>query len=309
MRGEREARAGQPPAAALAVVVGVLLVSSVGLAAVRDRAYPRRPVDATVLYVRSGPVLQRMALSFDALLADVYWIRAIQHYGGTRRSADPAKRYHLLEPLLSLAVSLDPHFNIVYRFGAIFLAEPWPGGPGRPDQAIALLERGLRARPGNWRYMQDIGFIYYWWLHDYEQAAAWFERAAAQPGAPPWLRALAASTLAEGGRREASRALWTAIRESAEESWLRQNAERRLRQLDALDQRDRLQALVDRYAAAGGSRPFTWARLIESGYLAAVPLDPEGAPFELGEFSGTVEIAPDSPLQPMPAEPPAARAR
>jgi tetratricopeptide (TPR) repeat protein len=309
MRGERETRAGQPPAAALAVVVGVLLVSSVGLAAVRDRAYPRRPVDATVLYVRSGPVLQRMALSFDALLADVYWIRAIQHYGGTRRSADPAKRYHLLEPLLSLAVSLDPHFNIVYRFGAIFLAEPWPGGPGRPDQAIALLERGLRARPGNWRYMQDIGFIYYWWLHDYEQAAAWFERAAAQPGAPPWLRALAASTLAEGGRREASRALWTAIRESAEESWLRQNAERRLRQLDALDQRDRLQALVDRYAAAGGSRPFTWARLIESGYLAAVPLDPEGAPFELGEFSGTVEIAPDSPLQPMPAEPPAARAR
>jgi tetratricopeptide (TPR) repeat protein len=309
MRGERAAGSGQPPATALAVVVGVLLLSSAGLAAVRDRAYPRSPLDATVLYVRSGPVLQRIALSFDALLADVYWIRAIQHYGGTRRSADPAKRYHLLEPLLSLAVSLDPHFNIVYRFGAIFLAEPWPGGPGRPDQAIALLERGLRARPGNWRYMQDIGFIHYWWLHQYEQAAAWFERAAAQPGAPPWLHALAASTLAEGGRREASRALWTAIHESAEENWLRRTAERRLRQLDALDQRDRLQALVDRYAAAGGPRPFTWARLIESGYLAAVPLDPEGVPFELGEYSGSVEVAADSPLQPMPAEPPAARAR
>lgn len=309
MTGRRAAVPGQPPATALATAVAVLLLSSVGLAIARDRAYPRSPVEASVLYVQSGPVLQRLALSFDALLADVYWIRAIQHYGGTRRSTDPAKRYHLLEPLLSLAVSLDPHFNIVYRFGAIFLAEPWPGGPGRPDQAIALLERGLRARPGHWRYMQDIGFIYYWWLHDYERAAGWFERAAAQAGAPPWLHALAASTLAEGGRREASRALWTAIHDSAEESWLRATAARRLRQLDALDQRDRLQALVDRYVAAGGSRPYTWRGLIERGYLAAVPLDPEGAPFELGEFSGTVEVAADSPLQPMPAEPPAARAR
>jgi tetratricopeptide (TPR) repeat protein len=309
MRGQRAAVSGQPPAAALATAVAVLLLSSVGLAVVRDRAYPRSTIEATVLYVQSGAVLERLALSFDALVADVYWIRAIQHYGGTRRSTDPSKRYHLLEPLLSLAVSLDPHFNIVYRFGAIFLAEPWPGGPGRPDQAIALLERGLRARPGNWRYMQDIGFIHYWWLHDYERAAAWFERAAAQPGAPPWLRALAASTLAEGGRREASRALWTAIHESAEEDWLRQNAARRLRQLDALDQRDRLQALVDRYVAAGGPKPYTWRRLVERGYLAAVPLDPEGVPFELGEYSGSVEIAADSPLQPMPAEPPAARAR
>ena len=34
---------------------------------------------------------------------------------------------------------------MAYQFGALFLAEQPPGGPGRPDLAIALLEKGLRA--------------------------------------------------------------------------------------------------------------------------------------------------------------------
>ena len=38
-----------------------------------------------LLYVRSGEAAKRIALAFDALAADVYWIRAIQHYGGDRR--------------------------------------------------------------------------------------------------------------------------------------------------------------------------------------------------------------------------------
>ena len=62
-----------------------------------------------------------------------------------------------------LTTTLDPRFNIAYRFGAIFLAEPYPGGAGRPDLAIALLEKGLRARPDKWEYMQDIGFVHYWY--------------------------------------------------------------------------------------------------------------------------------------------------
>ena len=53
----------------------------------------------------------------------------------------------------------------------MFLAEPYPGGPGRPDLAIALLEKGLRERPDKWEYMQDIGFVHYWYDHDYRAAA------------------------------------------------------------------------------------------------------------------------------------------
>ena len=53
---------------------------------------------------------------------------------------EPDKNYDLLYPLLDLVTTLDPRFNVAYRFGAIFLVRAAPGGPGRPDLAIALLE-------------------------------------------------------------------------------------------------------------------------------------------------------------------------
>ena len=50
--------------------------------------------------------------------------------------------------------------------------------------------------------MQDIGFVHYWWHHDYQAAADGSARASEVPGAPWWLRSLAATTLAEGGDRD-----------------------------------------------------------------------------------------------------------
>jgi len=294
----------------LGALLVLLVAVAVGLQVVRDRAYPRDPIAESVLYVQSPAVMKRLALSFDPLVADVYWIRALQHFGGTRRSADSVKRYELLYPLLTIATELDPLFNIAYRFGSLFLAEPPPGGPGRPDQAIALLERGLEARPDSWRYMQDIGFIYYWWVHDYEAAADWFDRAADVPGAPWWLRSLAATTLVQGGDRQASRALWRSLLESADDNeWLRRDSARRLQQLDALDRIDELAVAVSRYQAAGGQPPYRWADLHRRGFVRGTPLDPTSTPFVLDPLTGRVEVARDSPLWPMPAEPPGGRSR
>src|SRR5262249_6230127 len=153
-------------------------------------------------------------------------------------------------PLLDLTTSLDPSFNIAYRFGSIFLAEPYPGGAGRPDLAIALLEKGLRHQPDKWEYMQDIGFVHYWWRHDYKTAAEWFDKAGQVPEAPWFLKSLAANTLAEGGDRRSSRLMWESIRDSAEIDWLRNDADRRLKQLDVLDFMVRVQAAIDRYTSA-----------------------------------------------------------
>jgi hypothetical protein len=297
-----------PATPALAAAVAALLTASIGLSIARERTFPADRAEADLLYVRSGAVADRLALGYDALAADVYWIRALQHFGGTRRSEAQDKRYELLYPLLSMAVALDPLFTIAYRFGAIFLAEPWPGGPGRPDQAIALLQRGLEVRPQNWRYMQDIGFVHYWHYHDFKKAAEWFERGAAQPGAPFWMRSLAATTLAQGGDRTASRLLWETLQQS-DNDWLRRDAARRLRQLDALDQIDQLRAVIARFAAGGGTRPYSWDALLRAGYLRRVPLDPDGVPYELGPWSGDVMLGESSPLQPLPAEPPGGSAR
>lgn len=284
-----------PIVAAIACLAG-----AIALQIARDRVFPR-DVAATqaFLYVRSPAAIKRLTLGFDALAADLYWIRAIQHYGGERLSSAAGSRtYHLLYPLLDLTTTLDPYFNIAYRFGAIFLSEQHPGGPGRPDQAVALLRRGVAVQPDKWQYYHDIGFVYYWSLDDPTTAATWFQRGSELPDAPAWLKPLAASMLTQGTDRTSARYLWRQILNSDEE-WLRRSAERALAQLDALDAIDLLTARVKAVPRAPG-QPYSWESMVRAGHLRGIPPDPSGTPFELDPQTGEVRVSPSSPLMPMP---------
>ncbi len=275
----------------------------------RERVDARTPPPGApqILYVRSPAAAARLALSYSSIAADVYWMRAVQHYGRTRLDREGTGRYELLFPLLDLATTLDPFFNVAYRFGAIFLTEPPPGGPGRPDLAVALLRKGLEAQPHRWEFAQDIGFVYYR-TGDYDTAAEWFGRAAGMDDAPNWLRPLEAVTRTQGGRRESSRQLWTEIAAQAgpEEDWLRDQASFRLRQLDALDQIDALEAVTRRFEERTGNPPRAWMDLVRTGELAGIPVDPAGVAYQLNPWWGLVSLDPASPLNPLPAADPAA---
>src|SRR5262245_6886426 len=138
------------PGREIAAIV-VLLFAVVGIQVWAERSQPLglpAGVSGNLLYVQSPAFMTRAALSYDALAADIYWIRAIQHYGGTKLAvgADDGRnrpQYDLLYPLLDLTTSLDPNFDIAYGFGAVFLAEPYPSGAGRPDLAIMLLQKAM----------------------------------------------------------------------------------------------------------------------------------------------------------------------
>jgi hypothetical protein len=287
----------------MVVLAVVAFAAAVSLQIVRDRWYPRGDTELEqILYVRSGAALQRITLSFDAVAADVYWIRAIQHYGGDRLSGPKAQtKYQLLYPLLDLTTTLDPYFNIAYRFGAIFLSEAYPGGPGRPDQSVALLQKAITVMPQKWQYYHDIGFVYYWRTRDYKTAATWFQRAADQPNAPNWLQPLAASMLVRGNDRAAARFLWQQIAKS-EEAWLRRNAEHSLLQLQALDQIDQLDAVIRRFPPAAGEQ-YAWNDLMRKRILIRQPVDPAGTPYVIDPATGRVRVSEQSPLFPMPEEP------
>lgn len=285
-----------------AIVALVLLAAStVVLQAERDRRYARASEEARLLYLQSGEVAKRLALEYDALAADIYWIRTVLHYGGDRLK-DPGKgRYELLAPLLDLTTALDPQFQIAYRFGAVFLAEPPPGGPGRVDLAEQLLKRGIAVSPEQWQYPHDLGFLYYWHVGDPAAAAEWFKRASELPGAPNWLGPLAAGMLARGGDRASSRMLLQRILEDADQEWLRQTALRWLRQLDALDRMEQLDAMLAQYRERFGP-PASWLDLIRAGWIPGVPVDPAGHPFELNAIWSTTRLSPQSPLNPLPEE-------
>ncbi len=283
---------------AIAGLLGVSVVVQTG----RDRHFATDKPAEQVLYVQSPEVMKRMTVSFSALAADVYWIRAIQFFGQVRQSHDPKSNYDLLYPLLNIATSLDPRFNIAYRFGAIFLSEAPPGGPGRPDQAIALLQKAIAVMPEKWQYYQDIGYVHYWARHDFISAAEWFRKGSEVEGAPWWLKTLAAHTLAAGGDRATSRTLYTALAQSSENDFMQQDARRRLRQLDAMDAMDALKARVEQFKKNGGAAPFTWQRLVSARLLPGVPLDPDGLAFDIDPNTGDVRLDKRSTLLPLPTE-------
>ena len=129
---------GRLPVLPALAAMGVLLTASIGLQLQRDRAFATDLPARQILYVQSPEVMKRLMLSYDVIGADVYWIRALQHFGGSRYLPAKERQYELLFPLLDMATSLDPYFNIAYRFGAIFLSEPQPAGPGPRERGRFL---------------------------------------------------------------------------------------------------------------------------------------------------------------------------
>ena len=242
-----------------------------------------------ILYLASGEQMRRMVPGLENVLADIYWLRTVQYFGGQRAFATE-KKFELVEPLIEITTALDPRFQLAYRYGAVFLAEPPPSGAGRPQAAVALLKRGVERNPESWRLRQDLGFFHFFFLRDGQEAARVLLEAADLPGAPMWLRTSAADFLRRGGERDAARRVWRHLYEESE-GLMRENALFNLRRLDALDARDAVQQGVDEFRQRTG-RPAADLAEVERAGLLRVPVnDPGGTPFAYDPEKGTVSIA------------------
>lgn len=281
----------------LPVALLVSLVAGFGLVRLQqrlDRSLADYRVEEQLLYLSSDEWVKRLSLGYDGLTACLYWTRAVQHYG-REHMKDGGGEYKLLYPLVDITTTLDPEMLLAYRFGAIFLAEDPPGGPGRPEQAIILLQKGIRHNPDYWRFWYDLGHVYYQWLKDYARAAQAFYEGSKHPGAHDYMRVMAAKMAAEGGNRAMARSLWFDLYRSTDDPMIRQNALQHLAQDDI----QTLEGYVEQYRQKMGQLPRSFGELVSAGLLPTVPFDPLGFPYRLGP-GGRVTLDPDSPLAPKP---------
>lgn len=283
------ARHWLPIALAVAVVAGAGLVQ---LQQYLDTSLESYRSEVQELYLPSGDWVKRLSLGYHGLMACVYWTRAVQHYG---RQHIAQGDYKLLYPLLDITTTLDPELILAYRFGAIFLTEKPPHGPGRADQAIALLEKGIKALPDYWRFWYDVGFVYYRGLKDYQRASEALSKGSQYPGAAPWMRLMAAKVLTEGGTRQNARELWLQLYNSTDDPTIRGSARHHLLGLRADDEIEFLEKIVTHYREKTGQNPATWRQLIAAGFIPGQPLDPTGHSYRLAA-DGRVLLQPDSPL-------------
>ena len=282
------------------VLLAALLAGAVGSQVVLDARPAPGLAERSVTWVRSPEIMRRLALGFDDLLADIYWIRAVQYYGDTKLSTAEKKEYELLYPLLDMTTTLDPRFNVAYRFGAILLSEGYPNGPADPDAAIALLREGHQ---GDSRTVAVL-------------PRRRVRRVLVAPGhsrPPPSgcsrrrnnrVRRVGCHRSRQASWRKGARATrrghcgpnW---RHTTDQDWLRTTANRALLQLDAEAAIEQLQPIVNRYYEIRGSFPSGWPDVVSAGLIRGIPLDPTGKPFALDPVSGAVDVSLDSPLFPL----------
>jgi tetratricopeptide (TPR) repeat protein len=236
----------------------------------------------------SGPSAKRLTVAFNGLAADWYWMRSLQYVGRKIVNHQDTSNnqfvltdlgsldLRLLSSLLDVATTLDPQFIPVYEYGAVILPEV------DPDQAIALLNKGIAANPESWRLHQHLGYIY-WQRREYAKASETYAAGARLSGAPAWMTAMSARLKADAGSRAASREMYQRLYETSDDKTVKEMVVAHLMRLDSLDDRDVIRHLLrsSEMYSRDNRCPTSWRQIGDELRRAGLPLDPAtGTPLD-----------------------------
>lgn len=274
----------------LLLIVALGFIGVVGLAHRIDAG--RLPVATEVaeetLYLNAATV-NRISLGFKGLVADWYWMRALQYVGNKILNVPEdvpldslgQLNLKLLAPLLDAATTLDPQFMEPYEYAAVVLPDV------DVQEALRIVKKGIAANPSAWRLYHHLGYIS-WQQKDFAAASEAYAQGAKLPGAPVWMEAMKARMASEGGSRNTAREIYRRMYEQATDNQVKDMAYRRLMQLDSFDEQDALRRLIAVYKSNSGRCPTSWN---EFGSVfralgvkfdsSGAPLDPSGTPYVL----------------------------
>lgn len=246
------------------VLPALFLVASVFLQVRYDElniahTNPRAPIHR---YVMPAPFVQYTAFGFDHVLADYYWISAVQDMlKWDRKDTYYPEYFHII-------TTLDPKFYYPYLFGILTIPT---GGNTSTFDAIALLaERGMRALPERWEIPFYTAVEYHFLANDYVRSAHYMEMASQTPGAPEVAkRTYAIYLMLSKTDNEKSRALFTAMYETSDNDETRRIAKERIALLDLISELERLTKI---YHGKHGEYPSS-VQDIEKRLRVALPED------------------------------------
>lgn len=224
--------------------------------------------------------LQLISLGYDNVVADYYWLRALEHFG---TAVYNNVGYPLLEPMLRRVLSLDPYFKTAYLFAGTALTL----NRMDPAKSNALLEQGLKYRPDVWQIPFYLGFNRYYFQQDYAGAAESLSIASKFPDAPPITAQLATRVAAHAGRPEVGMRLIDEILERTKDEQLRASYIERRKALQLDVELAFLNRLAQRYRDEQKTKPTSINDFVKVGYLREPPHDPYGKPYGL-ESDGLV---------------------
>ncbi|MGE5443541.1 MAG: hypothetical protein ACM3SR_02940 [Ignavibacteriales bacterium] len=260
-----------------------------------------RSVEETLYLSSSG--IKKLSFGYKEILADIYWMRAIQYFGESvvktlegvddNQPLSAKPKSDLLYHYFDIITDLDPRFANAYMYGGTFLADPPPIGLGDIERGTTLFDKGRRNNPTNYHLPLEEAFIYYLYVRDYEKAADLFKEASQKPGLSDFRRAslegMAASSHSKGGNRELSRRIWKEIYETTTDEGRKEFALRNLKEIDTMGIEDSLTEAMREYTNRYNEVPKSLDDLKGAGIIKHVPKEPLGGEFIIVDKLKTVK--------------------
>ncbi len=256
-----------------------------------EKKFPSNLIE-DMLYLPSGKFLKGAALSYDEMLADLFWIKTIGYYGGHSKNDHD---YKWLNNIITATTTLDPFFQYPYEFGGVILSTEM----NEVDNSIAILKKGMENVPKtHWRYWYFpfyIAFNYMYYKNDYKTAAQYLQIASECQGSPTYLPLLTARLYANTDSSEIAIPFLIEMIESSKNNEQKIQLKTRLNELISLRNIKFLENAKNKYNSIFHKYPDKLDLLISEGIITSIPDDPMGKGYYISDKDYSIKstVMPD----------------
>jgi hypothetical protein len=261
------------------------------------REPPRGPYQAPLL--PRLELLRVLGAGHQSLVADYYWLQAIQATGRAGSSTE-ATRYLDLFYYADLVTDLDPKFHKVYTFSGNTI----PTNLGREtwvntSEARKILEKGVKHFPEDSTLRLYLAYNLSYFHGEHAAATEHLHVAATLPNVNRFVPEIATRMLAYNRRFDAALALVESFRDSETDPEMRQLFDERVLEI----QREQVLVQVDDAIAAfkqrEGRLPQALSELVAHGDLPDFPEDPMRGVITISEDGRSTSTSSKLRLEPI----------
>ncbi len=230
--------------------------------------------------VLDGDKISKLTFGFDNLIADWYWLNAIQFYGG----GDPYGKYFQLTSMMDNVTIINPKFYYPYIFSLLVLPNE-----NMSDQALSIGERGRKNFPDDWQIPYYMGAVYHIEKKDYQNAGKYLEIASQKKDVLPIAKLLAGIYYQKADQREIAYNIYQVILETSTDEYTKQRASLFLKQLEL---ETFLEDMAIEYKNKYGVFPNQLTDLVTKKILTEIPNSPLNRELIIDPNTGKVNEKP-----------------
>ena len=221
-------------------------------------------------------VLVASSLEYKGVVANMMFLNASNFIGRKlmERSKTSLEEWRQFYLLLDRVTELDSHFLDPYVLAEMMLA--WQAQ--MYDEANMLLEKGMAARPKDWRLPYYIGFNYFFFNKDFVQGAHFIKQSATIAGSPPYLPNLASRLAFYGSRSKTALLFLEQMLVENKDIKVSSGLEKRLIALQGAAQ---LEEAAFLFKQQQGKAAIDIDALFAAGLLESLPQEPYGGEWRL----------------------------